>query len=64
MKPEPREEIAAYVAEVSQPGVPWISNSHHTLFQLGSKYGRSRVEMWLNEHWAAVRAWNEANKPV
>jgi hypothetical protein len=61
-KPEPDPIIAKYVAEVSVPGVPWISTSHHELARLYSKYGQGRVIMLLNEHWANMREYAVALK--
>jgi hypothetical protein len=53
--PQPDPIIAAYVAEVSAPGIPYVSTSHVTLSRLYSEHGRARVDALLAEHWAAVR---------
>lgn len=54
-KPEPHPLIAAYIAEVSVPGVPWVSTPHLTLRGLYNQYGQSRIVMLINEHWANMR---------
>lgn len=48
--------IAAYVVEVSMPGVPWISTSHNTLVKLYGQHGRETIDALLAAHWAAERA--------
>lgn len=57
VKPEPDPRIAAYVAEVSVAGVPWISTSHLTLRSLYSQHGEALVAVLLKRHWAAMRVW-------
>ena len=52
--------IADYVAEVSQPGIPYVSTSHTTLANLYSRHGRSRIDLLLSLHWAAARTNNAA----
>jgi len=58
--PDPR--IAAYVAEVSVPGVPWISSSHITLRHINIEYGQATVQHLLDKHWAAMRSYAVALK--
>ena len=47
--------IAAYVAEVSQPGIPYVSNSHGTLHNLYSEHGRQVIDGLLAAHWEEQR---------
>jgi hypothetical protein len=51
-KPDPR--IAAYVAEVSAPGIPWISTSHVTLRRLWDEHGKATVQGLLQAYWVAL----------
>lgn len=53
VQPDPR--IAAYVAEVSQPGIPFVSTSHITLLRLYEQHGKDVIDQLLAEYWAAVR---------
>lgn len=52
----PDERIAAYVAEISKPGVPYVSRSWVTLARLYDLHGRDTVDRLLREHWEALRA--------
>lgn len=52
--PDPR--IARYIAEVSKPGVPWISTSHIVLLGLYQEYGRDTIDKLLADYWEASRA--------
>lgn len=63
-RPVPRPEIAAYIKEVGQPGVPWISTSHYTLWKLYVAYSSEVVEQWLKEYFDSVRAFNAATGPT
>lgn len=47
--------IAAYVKEVSQPGIPYISNSHGTLRQLYIDHGQQVIDDLLAAHWEEQR---------
>lgn len=47
--------IAAYVKEVSQPGIPYVSNSHGTLRELYYEYGRQVIDDLLAAHWKEQR---------
>lgn len=53
MTPDPR--IAGYVAEISQPGIPYVNSSHLTLYRLYAAHGVKVIDDLLNEHWAAQR---------
>lgn len=53
-KPDPR--IAAYVAEVSRPGVPYLSTSHLTMGRLYQEHGRCVIDQLLKEYWESLRA--------
>lgn len=57
LPPQPDPRIAAYVAEVSVPGIPWISTSHNTLSRLYGEHGRDVVDGLLHEHWSALSLW-------
>lgn len=48
--------IAAYVAELNQPGIPYVSRSHHTLSRIQSEHGEQVINDLLDAHWDAVRA--------
>lgn len=56
--PEPDPRIAPYVAEVSKPGVPYVNSSHTVLFRLGCEHGHQLVQDLLDQHWAAMRAYD------
>lgn len=47
--------IAAYVKEVSKPGIPYVSYSHHTLRAMYIEHGKQVVDHLLTEHWANQR---------
>ena len=47
--------IAAYVKEVSQPGIPYISHSHVTLRELYSEHGQKVIDDLLAAHWKGQR---------
>ena len=49
------QRIAAYVAEVSQPGIPYMNNSHGVLRELYITYGRETIDQLLSDHWATQR---------
>ena len=51
----PRPEIAAYIAEIEQPGIPYVSNSHHTRLRLAARYGLGTVDAWIREYFDANR---------
>lgn len=59
-RPEPDPRIAAYVAEVSAPGIPYVSTSHVTLARLYDAHGRDTVDALLSAHWDALRTWGAA----
>lgn len=59
-KPTPDPRIAAYVEEVSRPGVPYVSTSHVTLGRLYDAHGRATVDSLLAAHWQALREWQAA----
>lgn len=48
--------IAAYVAEVSQPGIPYISKSHYSLSELYVVHGEQVINDLLTAHWAEQRS--------
>lgn len=39
--PDPR--IKRYIEEFSTPGIPYVSNSHNTLFSIGKEHGHDLV---------------------
>ena len=47
--------IAAYVEEISKPGIPYVSYSHHTLLTMYIEHGKQVVDHLLPEHWAKQR---------
>jgi hypothetical protein len=47
--------IAAYVEEVSQPGIPYVSRSHGTLMHICALHGKQIIEDLLAEHWKQER---------
>lgn len=47
--------IAAYVKEVSQPGIPYVSHSHVTLRELYSEHGQQVIDDLLAAHWKEQR---------
>ena len=49
------QRIAAYVAEVSQPGIPHFSTSHITLRNLYSDHGKEVIDQLLSDHWETER---------
>lgn len=49
------ERIADYIAEVSQPGIPYISNSHGTLRELYARHGKQVIDQLLEEYWESLR---------
>ena len=49
------QRIAAYVAEVSQPGIPFISDSHITLRHLYIDHGKEVIDQLLADHWETQR---------
>ncbi len=56
-KPVPDPRIAAYIAEVEKPGIPWISTSHKTLMDLNDKHGAEVVKQLLHEYFSAGSLW-------
>lgn len=48
--------IAAYVAEVSQPGIPYVSMSHYVLAELYVLHGEQVINDLLTAHWAEQRS--------
>jgi hypothetical protein len=56
-EPQPDPRIAGYVAEVSVPGIPWISTSHLTLQRLNGEHGKRVVADLLDEFWSAHSLW-------
>lgn len=53
VKPDPR--IAAYIAEIEVPGVPYISRSHETLSKLYSEHGMELVRSLIDAYFKAQR---------
>lgn len=51
--PDPR--IAHYIAEIEQPGIPYVSYSHETLRQLYGTHGKALVEQLIAAYFADVR---------
>ena len=49
------ERIAAYIDELSRPGIPYISNSHGTLRELYARYGKQVIDQLLEEYWESLR---------
>lgn len=47
--------IAAYVQEVSRPGIPCVSYSHETLRQLYIDHGKQVIDDLLDAHWEEQR---------
>jgi hypothetical protein len=43
--------IAAYVAEVEQPGIPYVSTSHIILRHLYGQHGKDVIDALLAAHW-------------
>lgn len=52
--PDPR--IAAYIAEIERPGIPWISTSHITLSGLQSEHGAALIQQLIDAYFAAKRS--------
>lgn len=52
-QPDPR--IAAYVAELSQPGVPYVNTTHLTRYRLVVQHGAETVQRLLDEYFEAER---------
>jgi hypothetical protein len=48
IKPDPR--IAAYIDEISQPGIPYVSKSHHKLADLYAEHGRNVVDQLIVDY--------------
>ena len=46
--------IAGYVAEISKPGIPFISTSHSTLRRLYEAHGHQVIDELLATHWRTV----------
>lgn len=44
--------IAAYVAEVSQPGMPYVCTSHNSLWELYVMHGKEVINDLLTTYWA------------
>ena len=42
--------IAAYIAEVDQPGIPYVSFSHVTLMRLYAEHGAKVIDALLDAH--------------
>jgi len=51
--PDPR--IAAYVAEIELPGVPYINRSATILYNLCCEHGADLVYNLLEDYWEAKR---------
>jgi len=58
-KPEPHPVIAAYINEVSVPGIPWISTSHNTLLHLWNSHGQANIDRMLVQFWDEQRAYDK-----
>jgi hypothetical protein len=47
--------IAAYVEQVSQPGIPYVNMSNYGLEELYILYGEKIINDLLTAHWAEQR---------
>lgn len=56
--------IADYVRQVSEPGVPYISYSHKTLWDLYYIHGKDVINNLLTEHWARQREQHKQVPPA
>ena len=56
-KPTPDSRIAAYIAEIEQPGIPYVSTRHNTLHALNVAHGRAYITNLINQYFAEVRDW-------
>jgi hypothetical protein len=53
--------IAAYVAEVSQPGIPYVSTSQDRLMELYVIHGEQVINDLLTLYWSEQRS-NQPNE--
>lgn len=53
--PEPDPRIAGYIAEISQPGIPYVSTSHLTLHDLYGMHGRGTVDQLIDHFFKRQR---------
>lgn len=56
--------IADYVRQVSEPGIPYFSYSHKTLWDLYYIHGKDVIDNLLTEHWARQREQNKQVPPA
>lgn len=56
--PTPDPRIAAYVAEIRAPGIPYVSTSHLTLRRLNDEFGQAVVSALIAVHFAECRRWD------
>lgn len=49
-RPEPDPRIAAYIAEIEQPGIPYVSTSHVTLYNLYREHGEKTINYLLDQY--------------
>lgn len=55
-EPKPHPFIADYIYEISKPGIPYISNSHVKLWQMGIQHGHVLIQDLINQYFKALRA--------
>lgn len=51
--PDPR--IAKYIAQIEQPGIPYVSSSHYTLHELGRVYGHELIASLVKDYFERKR---------
>ena len=61
-KPTPDPRVAGYIAEIEQPGIPYVSYSHTTLLRLYAAHGKDVVNNLISDYFAEVRIWKEGIK--
>lgn len=60
-KPTPDPRIAAYIAEIETPGIPYFSYSHLTLCRLNGEHGQQAVDALLSDYFLRLRQWDKDN---